>query len=265
MGIWSATSEVVKYAAIRPEHPPAIVESVLKFLKMKDSGPPSMAVDVGCGSGMSTHNFFGKFDNILGVDLSAAMIERAKQSFNISQPNAVFKVARAETLPVDANSTQMVLVGRAIHYFDQQSYYSVHFPTIILTEDLEKGQLLNNIFWEYLDCKLEPYWPVNAFDGTKIGSRNRRDYYVDGIKAPFADTEVDESISYDREVTIAELARELDTYGGAVNHREVRGDNAADDMMKEFIARAKKVVDTESDQFKLTTRNSFYVVMKRKG
>merc|ERR1711892_1438546 len=106
------------------------------------------------------------------------------------------------------------------------------------------GQLLNNIFWEYLDCKLEPYWPINAFDGTKIGSRNRRDYYVDGIKAPFADTEVDESISYDR---------------------EVRGDNAADDMMKEFIARAKKVVDTESDQFKLTTRNSFYVVMKRKG
>jgi len=279
--IWSATSEVVKYAAIRPEHPPAIVENVLKFLKTKYNGPPSMAVDVGCGSGMSTRNLFGKFDNILGVDLSAAMIEQAKQSFNISQPNAVFKVAKAETLPVDANSTQMVLVGRAIHYFDQQSffreverilvpggvvaYYSVHFPTIILTEDLEKGQLLNNIFWEYLDCKLEPYWPVNAFDGTKIGSRNRRDYYVDGIKAPFADTEVDESISYDREVTIAELARELDTYGGAVNHREVRGDNAADDMMKEFIARAKKVVDTESDQFKLTTRNSFYVVMKRKG
>ena len=148
--ICSATSEVVKYAAIRPEHPPAIVESVLGFLKQQYIGPLSMAVDVGCGSGMSTCNLFGKFDNILGVDLSCAMIEQAKQNFSKSQPNAVFRVAKAETLPVEANSAQMVLVGRAIHYFDQKSffkevdrilvpggvvaYYSVHFPTVLLPE-----------------------------------------------------------------------------------------------------------------------------------
>ena len=278
--IWSATSEVVKYAAIRPEHPPAIVESVLGFLKQQYIGPLSMAVDVGCGSGMSTRNLFGKFDNILGVDLSCAMIEQAKQNFSKSQPNAVFRVAKAETLPVEANSAQMVLVGRAIHYFDQKSffkevnrilvpggvvaYYSVHFPTVLLPEEEEKGSELNDIFWEYLDSRLEPYWPVNAFDGVKIGSRNRRDYYVDGIKAPFDETKVEESISYDREVTLTELARELDTYGGAVNHREVKGDKAADDMMREFIARSKNVLDTESNEFKVTTRNSFYIVMKRK-
>ena len=125
--------------------------------------------------------------------------------------------------------------------------------------------MVNNIFWEYLDSKLEPHWPTNAFDGVKIGSRNRRDYYVSGIKSPFDETEVDETISYDREVTIAELARELDTYGGAVNHRDAMGDKAADDMMQEFISRAKEVLNSESDDCKVTTRNSFYVVMKRKG
>ena len=277
--IWSATSEVVKYTAIRPEHPPAIVESVLRFLRLKYSGPLAQAVDVGCGSGMSTRNLFGRFERILGVDLSQAMIDQARQSFKTT-PEAVFEVSRAESLAVAPESAQLVLVGRAIHYFDQEAffrevdrilvpggvvaYYSVHFPTISIPGKEEEGKQVNNIFWDYLDNRLESYWPVNAFDGVKIGSRNRRDYYVEGIKAPYDETEVDESISYNREVSLAELARELDTYGGAVNHREAMGDKAADDMMKEFIERAKKVLNTESDDCKLTTRNSFYVVMKRK-
>ena len=278
--IWSAVSEVTKYTSIRPEHPPAIVESVLRFLRCKYTGPLSLAVDVGCGSGMSTCNIFGKFDKILGVDLSKAMIEQARANFSQDNPSTVFKVSKAETLPVEDSSTQMVLVGRAIHYFDQKTffkevdrvlvpggvvaYYSVHFPTVFIPQEKEKSELVNSIFWEYLDTKLQPYWPVNQFDGVKIGSRNRRDYYVEGIKAPFTDTHVDESISYDREMTIGLLANELDTYGGAVRHRQMKGDKAADDMKKEFIDRAKKVLETESDQFKLKTRNSFYIVMKRK-
>jgi len=278
--IWSAATEVAKYNSIRPEHPPAIVDTVIRFLSLRYDGNLSLAVDVGCGSGMSTRNLFGKFDNILGVDLSAAMIEQAKEDYGQTHPSSVFKVSPAESLPLDNRSVQLVLVGRAIHYFDQQSffeevdrvlvpngvvgYYSVHFPTVFIPNDDKKSNLVNNIFWDYLDRKLKPYWPVNAYDGMLIGSRNRRDYYVDGIKTPFAETSVDESIGYDREVTLSELARELDTYGGAVNHRKIEGDKAADEMMKEFIDRAKKVLDTESDQYKVTTRNSFYIVMKRK-
>ena len=33
--IWSVASEVVKYNAIRPEHPVAIVDNVINFLKTK--------------------------------------------------------------------------------------------------------------------------------------------------------------------------------------------------------------------------------------
>ena len=33
--IWNATSEVLKYNSIRPEHPVRIVESVLQFLRQK--------------------------------------------------------------------------------------------------------------------------------------------------------------------------------------------------------------------------------------
>ena len=119
--IWSSDSEAAKYSAKRPEHPVKIVDSVVAFLRKKYSGPMSMAIDVGCGTGMSTCNLFGKFDKILGVDLSEAMIDQAKINFN--KENVEFKVSGAEKLPVEDHSVQTVLVGRAIHYFDQKTFF----------------------------------------------------------------------------------------------------------------------------------------------
>ena len=77
------------------------------------------------------------------------------------------------------------------------AYYSVHFPTVIVPGDKEKSDAVNDIFWDYMDNKLIKYWPTNQFDGTLIGPRNRRDYYV-GMPSPFKESNVDETISYDR-------------------------------------------------------------------
>merc|ERR1719228_3131735 len=144
---------------------------------------------------MSTRNLFGKFENILGVDLSEAMVEQAKKDF--ATDPVEFKVSGAESLPVGDTSVQIVLVGRAIHYFDQKTffqevdrilvpggvvaYYSVHFPTVSVENSVEKSKQVNDIFWEYMDTHLDKYWTRNAFDGETIGARNRRDYYVNII------------------------------------------------------------------------------------
>merc|ERR1711868_151650 len=84
----------------------------------------------------------------LGVDLSEAMIQEASYSFKQHEANVSFKVSPAECIPVVDKSTQLVLVGRALHYFDQKTffkevdrmlvengvvaYYSVHFPTVMI-------------------------------------------------------------------------------------------------------------------------------------
>ena len=85
-------------------------------------GGARLAVDVGCGTGMSTRNLFGKFDRVVGVDLSEAMIEEARNCFK-DHSEVEFSVARAEEIPVEDNSAQVVLVGRAIHYFDQKTFF----------------------------------------------------------------------------------------------------------------------------------------------
>ena len=81
-----------------------------------------LAVDVGCGTGMSTRNLFGKFGSVLGVDLSEAMVEEARNCWK-DHKNAEFQVAKAEQIPVENNSAQVILVGRAIHYFDQKTFF----------------------------------------------------------------------------------------------------------------------------------------------
>ena len=74
--------------------------------------------------------------------------------------------------------------------------------------------------------------------------------------------------SADREVSVAELARELDTYGGAVRQRQEKGDTVADQMVEEFISRVMTALDLpagESQETKIITRNSFFLVMRRKN
>ena len=50
------------------------------------------------------------------------MVQEASQCFQ-QQANVAFKVAEAEAIPVESSSAQLVLVGRAIHYFDQKTFF----------------------------------------------------------------------------------------------------------------------------------------------
>ena len=51
------------------------------------------------------------------------MIQEASNSFKQHEANVTFKVSPAECIPVEDQSTQLVLVGRAIHYFDQKTFF----------------------------------------------------------------------------------------------------------------------------------------------
>jgi len=281
--VWENTEEAAKYKDFRPEHPLEIVEKAIEFLKEGFTGPLLQAVDVGCGSGLSTRNLVGRFSSVLGVDLSASMIEEARNSFK-GEEGVEFKVSGAEGLPVGDHTAQLVLVGRAIHYFDQNeffrevdrilcpggvlAYYSVHFPTVLIKGDEPKSRLVNSIFWGYLDSNLSSYWPVNSFDGVTIGARNRRDYYVNVIKPPFPEVRIDESIHYTRNLSLSTLAGELDTYSAAVTQRKVEGNEIADKMIYEFKTRVKDALDFEDEEEEKTllqTMNNFYVVMTKKS
>ena len=125
-----------------------------------------------------------------------------------------FTRGEAESLPVAAASVQLVVVGRAIHYFDTRAffrevdrvlvgadiavclclvalqvdngvvaYYCMHFPTVTRVGDGDgegdgaQAAAVTALFMWVLE-RLGPYWPTNPQTGFRMGSASRREHYV---------------------------------------------------------------------------------------
>ena len=69
------------------------------------------AIDVACGTGLSTRALRAVSDHVVGVDVSAEMVRRAS-----TQP-AHFVVGAAEELPFRDGSFELATVASAIHWF----------------------------------------------------------------------------------------------------------------------------------------------------
>ncbi|XP_023348248.1 uncharacterized protein LOC111716964 [Eurytemora carolleeae] len=258
--LWNLSSEVAKYALARPPHPKEIVKHAVNFLDEEYRGPKYQALDVGCGSGISTRNLFGEFQNVLGLDASSEMINQARKGNNCGSLR--FLESSAETLPVNSGSVQLILSGRAIHYFNTEAfyaevdrvlvkygvlcYYSTHFPTIS-SSNFKYGEKINKIFWTYLIDRLDGHWPVNKFSGHVISWR-RRDFYMNTLAPPYPDhTRTIENITQQRGTSVIALSKELETYSPMVNLREKMGDKEADSLLARFLLECEKAGEEEGE------------------
>jgi len=280
--LWSLTSNALKYSQARPSHPKKIAKNAIAYLKEDFDGALYQAADVGSGTGISTGNLYGEFQSVVGIEASQAMVEQARES--VVHGSVKFLCARAENLPLEANSTQLVLVGRAIHYFDAEKfykevdrilvskgvlcYYSVDFPTVSSSSNSVFGSAVNKVFWNCLNEKLTGYWPVNPTSGFVYDVR-RREYYLNHLQPPYTQFCVDETVSQDRESSVLQLARELDTYSGSVGYRERNGDSEADTFIGGFVEECRQIgedlkVEGDCLEYKLTATDNFFMVMSRK-
>uniref|UniRef100_A0A1E1XUS2 Methyltransferase type 11 domain-containing protein n=1 Tax=Amblyomma sculptum TaxID=1581419 RepID=A0A1E1XUS2_AMBSC len=108
------------YAKFRPTAPRALVDEVLKFLAVKVSDR-KLAVDVGCGPGISATIWAPYFEKVHGYDVSEAQINEAKAINKLE--NVSFSVSPAETISEKDESVQLVTVMQAVHWFDLDKFY----------------------------------------------------------------------------------------------------------------------------------------------
>jgi SAM-dependent methyltransferase len=74
----------------------------------------ALAIDVGCGTGLSTRAVLGLADRVIAIDASHAMLRAAPH-----QSGAGYLVAAAERIPVRDGAADLATVGTAFHWFDQ--------------------------------------------------------------------------------------------------------------------------------------------------
>ncbi len=103
-----------RYARGRPDLHPAIVRRICEVTGHTRFGA---ALDVGCGTGLSTRAVARVTDRVVGIDSSPEMLGQATGG-----PGIVYQQAQAESLPFADRSFDLINVGLAFHWFTPDAF-----------------------------------------------------------------------------------------------------------------------------------------------
>jgi SAM-dependent methyltransferase len=115
MNFFSSKSAAERYTVGRPRFHPLVVEQIRTFLS--PDLPVSRAIDVGCGTGLSTVALQKIAEEIVGVDMSLEMAALAERGERIE-----YLVANAVRLPFNADRFDLMTLSSAFHWLDRREF-----------------------------------------------------------------------------------------------------------------------------------------------
>jgi len=136
---FSSEPVVHRYVRGRPYYHRFALDLAVRRLGIDRVG---VAVDLGCGTGLSTRALSEVADRIIACDLSPAMLRAADRG-----PRTHYLVAGAEQLPIRAGIADLVTIAAALHWFDQPRVFPelarILTPggTLIVYSDYFLGQI----------------------------------------------------------------------------------------------------------------------------
>lgn len=108
---FDSPAAAVRYATSRPSGHARVLEFLDRTLHPEL--PAGHALDVGCGTGMSTRALLPYANRVTGVDASSEMLAQA-----VRHPLIQYHKAHAEALPFRPDTFDLVTVSSAYHWFD---------------------------------------------------------------------------------------------------------------------------------------------------
>ncbi|KAK3769359.1 hypothetical protein RRG08_062108, partial [Elysia crispata] len=104
------------YAEHRPRYTDELFKTIADYCK--ETNPDlNLAVDVGCGPGMSTIGLAKYFQKVIGIDVSETQIACAPKDI----PNCEFKVGYSDKLPfIEAGTVDLFCCGSSFHWLPQK-------------------------------------------------------------------------------------------------------------------------------------------------
>ena len=110
-----ASNTAEAYAQGRPYFHPLVIEKIRKKLSL--DAPVALAVDIACGTGLSTRALSAIAEHVVATDVSEAMLEQALEDTRIT-----YHQASAESLPLDAATADLITVSSAFHWFERSAF-----------------------------------------------------------------------------------------------------------------------------------------------
>ena len=112
---FAASETAEAYVQGRPYFHPLVIETLKDRLSLAE--PVKVAVDVACGTGLSTQALLAIAEQVVATDVSEAMLSRAPKDARIT-----YRQASAESLPLADASADLMTVSSAFHWFERQAF-----------------------------------------------------------------------------------------------------------------------------------------------
>ncbi|MCP3471858.1 class I SAM-dependent methyltransferase [Bradyrhizobium sp. CCGUVB1N3] len=222
MGRFATTASL--YELLRPPYPPEFFRSVAQRLALAER---SALIDLGTGPGLLALGFAPYVGRIVGVDPEPDMLDAARRSAARTGRDLRLIESKAEMLPSDIGTFDLVTIGRALHWMDRA-------PTLALLERLvaQDGAIAICASFSTPDNRnpwLDDYnaarcnWsPAKLWEEAGRGERTHRDLpaFFRGSTFQVADVI---KVETRHEISVRDLARRVLTFSSS--SPEAVGDN----------------------------------------
>jgi len=157
---FSPKSAASRYTKGRPYFHPLVIERIRSFLSIKEA--LSLALDAGCGTGLSTSALKAIALRVVGVDASIEMIALAAHKERVE-----YCVARAEELPFREGEFDLITLSSAFHWLDRDKFLKEALKVLrsagwlIVYDNFFQGRMAENEEFNewYRDSYLRKYPP----------------------------------------------------------------------------------------------------------
>jgi ubiquinone/menaquinone biosynthesis C-methylase UbiE len=129
------------YDLNRPETPVIITDILTMYL----THAPSLVIDLGCGTGLSTFIWCDKSEKIIGIEPNTDMINQAIKNSKLKRKNIKFINSMIENAKLEPDSADIITCSQSFHWMDP-----------VVTLKTVSGLLKNNGIFAVYDCDWPP-------------------------------------------------------------------------------------------------------------
>jgi ubiquinone/menaquinone biosynthesis C-methylase UbiE len=161
MNFFGSKTSAEKYAVGRPDFHANTINHIKDFLQIEDKLPK--ALDIACGTGLSTKALLPVAENVYGTDLSAEMLNLALEKDKIH-----YAIAAAENQPFGNGEFDLITVSSGVHWFNIDAFL------------IEANRLLKNRGWLVI---YENFFP-GEMEGSSEFTKWVADTYLQRFPSP---------------------------------------------------------------------------------
>ncbi len=209
-----ATAEGARrYQAGRPFHHPRAIERIFSIV---GGQTVRRALDLACGTGLSTLALFERAELAVGVDSVESMVRLAQPS-----STGLFAVSEAERLPFSSGIFDLITVSSGVHWFDQSVFFDeaarvlVRHGWVALDDHFFEG----SVDQPDIDTWLSDHYAVRYTPPVRAARADREMVLADGFMEIDA-FEYDDPISFSQDELVAYLLSHSNTITSATQGRE---------------------------------------------